>query len=386
MIELIDKINDCLIIALSFLFFWRVVPFRRNKMIYKITAVLSCAAMITGYRLLMLYTQLYPIVCYILAVLVPMTVVFWILSLYRDTRFFMMIFTVASLINITSFFSAYFQKLFPIKVVPVSLMVTAVFYFLIFFVFRGAVEKQKKTLEISRGQLNIPAISCFSIFFVLVFCAEYPSPILERPQYCIQYALLCTVCIIVYVEYMSSIYSSRTAAVRNEELKMQNELYHLAYFDVLTGIENRASFEKSIEQIDRHPEHYRSLCLVFMDINNMKYINDTYGHYSGDKSLICVANALREIFKDGYARIYRIGGDEFCVICHNKSEIFIKIALGNLEAEIEKTRPYDELSIAVGYEFWDIDSGEELNTVFQNADRNMYKVKMEMKDNTHRFL
>jgi diguanylate cyclase (GGDEF)-like protein len=96
---------------------------------------------------------------------------------------------------------------------------------------------------------------------------------------------------------------------RNEEL-----LQTLALFDELTGLYNRRGFLSFATQLLKLSDRsQRGLVLIFADLNNMKLINDNFGHAEGDKALTCVANVLKNTFR-GSDLVGRIGGDEFAVL------------------------------------------------------------------------
>lgn len=85
----------------------------------------------------------------------------------------------------------------------------------------------------------------------------------------------------------------------------------LAREDTMTGLENRNAFEACLHNLLEKPV----LCLQFLvfDLDNLKTINDAYGHLAGDQALSMVAECVRTVFADA-GRCYRIGGDEFCVV------------------------------------------------------------------------
>lgn len=91
-------------------------------------------------------------------------------------------------------------------------------------------------------------------------------------------------------------------------------LSNLAYIDRLTGIPNRNYLmefgERTIQQADKSGQ---LLGFLFLDCNNFKYINDTYGHLVGDQVLGVLAKRLKNAVKDTDV-VFRFGGDEFCVI------------------------------------------------------------------------
>lgn len=98
-----------------------------------------------------------------------------------------------------------------------------------------------------------------------------------------------------------------------EKRRLMKELEFASYTDLLTGLKNRNQYIKVLHQLER--EELNSAGVVFIDINGMKRLNDTYGHKYGDYIIIKVAEILKECMRDN---IFRIGGDEFVVLCLNE--------------------------------------------------------------------
>ena len=92
----------------------------------------------------------------------------------------------------------------------------------------------------------------------------------------------------------------------------QQALRRLAYTDALTGLENRTAFEQSMEAYRQSQRQGRPIVLV-ADLNGLKAIND-FGHAAGDEAIVhCAAAMKRGVWNGRW--VYRIGGDEFCVLC-----------------------------------------------------------------------
>jgi diguanylate cyclase len=119
--------------------------------------------------------------------------------------------------------------------------------------------------------------------------------------------------------------SERTAALeaRNEELSRlrlaletaNQRLKRLVSVDALTGIANRRHFDRALDRELRRARREGSpLSLVFLDLDEFKRFNDTYGHARGDDVLRQVAQTLDETFRRGGDLVARYGGEEFAVI------------------------------------------------------------------------
>ncbi len=100
----------------------------------------------------------------------------------------------------------------------------------------------------------------------------------------------------------------------------EEELYRLAYFDVLTNLPNRAALNEKIEQIINGLADNQTFALLLLNIDNFKNINDSLGHKLGDELLIVFAERLGN-FLPANSIISRIGGDEFVIILQNVEQI-----------------------------------------------------------------
>lgn len=95
----------------------------------------------------------------------------------------------------------------------------------------------------------------------------------------------------------------------------ERQLESLAYEDQLTKIYNRIALERYIDNLDEKiNEAETSGCILLMDLDNFKFVNNTYGHEIGDELLIEVAKRLQKQFGDRF-RVGRINGDEFAIVC-----------------------------------------------------------------------
>jgi len=161
---------------------------------------------------------------------------------------------------------------------------------------------------------------------------------------------------------------------------------HLAYFDPLTGLPNRAQMHETLEKL--MVEEEQMLALLFIDLDRFKPINDTMGHPVGDLVLKEVATRLRESIRDGDL-VSRIGGDEFTVIMPNmRSDEHAAYETINVSERIlhQMMQPFNigerqlYLSASVGIALFpkNCQSGMDL---LRNADTAMYHAKAMGKNN-----
>ena len=140
---------------------------------------------------------------------------------------------------------------------------------------------------------------------------------------------------------------------------------HMAGIDPLTKLLNRQSY---YQEIDINGSAINAVMSV--DMNELKYYNDTYGHSKGDESLITISNILRE--KCGSNLLYRVGGDEFIILYRTSNEEEIKKYIEDMREALSKT----EYTCAFGYSM-KLKTIDEMVTF---ADKKMYEDKQAMKN------
>ena len=163
------------------------------------------------------------------------------------------------------------------------------------------------------------------------------------------------------------------------EQGIQSEMIKkMAYIDVLTGIRNRTAFNEDTAGIDT--TDYSNYRLVMMDLNDLKLVNDTYGHSMGDIYIVRSARLISDTFSK-FGLSYRLSGDEFCSVLKNCDE---KSFLGCLEEIHLGTEKLNENSkfhylIACGTAVYDPEQEQDLMGTLKRADIEMYKNKQEQK-------
>lgn len=160
----------------------------------------------------------------------------------------------------------------------------------------------------------------------------------------------------------------------------QQLLENMAFSDELTGLHNRRKCDEIIEHLTERKDDF---ILISMDLNLLKYYNDTYGHEKGDELLRSFADVLNEAFPNALS-CARMGGDEFTVVLpamHEAKWNASLLRLYKLLDERNKNDPTLHLSTALGYvvrsEF-----GKEVDIrmLYQEADNRMYENKKKMKE------
>ena len=169
------------------------------------------------------------------------------------------------------------------------------------------------------------------------------------------------------------IYLSESFARRKE----YESLTHLAYADGLTNLPNRSRYEKYMADLDKSKDDY---CIISMDLNGLKQINDNDGHAKGDKYLQEFAVTLQQCF-DNKGFLARIGGDEFIAIMTKEHWPEIESILARLRDSLEvKNVLYPEFrrSVATGYAYNTEVQNANSHSVYLLADKRMYENKKKM--------
>jgi diguanylate cyclase (GGDEF)-like protein len=156
------------------------------------------------------------------------------------------------------------------------------------------------------------------------------------------------------------------------EIQVKKKNQYLIEYDAMTDILNRNSFEKFIES-NYMPTSYS---LIIADIDGLKFINDAFGHINGDKAIKFVAEVITNIFNSN-SRIYRIGGDEFAIICDETNDTVLFNSISRVRERInmyELTNNF-KVSISLGYEIA-IGNTKNFSDVFIDAENLMYRRKL----------
>lgn len=163
------------------------------------------------------------------------------------------------------------------------------------------------------------------------------------------------------------------------EKERADMMANLAYTDGLTGLRNRAAFHEKENAIR---ENQISCVIVQLDINNLKTVNDVYGHAEGDRHILAMAGIIKDCF-DVIGTGYRTGGDEFIVIVDRGDTLQTEAAIEKMQrstrAYNEKEKPPVLLQVAYGYAVYMPQEGR-LEEAEQLADRRMYEKKRKMKE------
>ena len=173
----------------------------------------------------------------------------------------------------------------------------------------------------------------------------------------------------------------------------QSQLEHIAHFDMLTGLPNRLLFADRLSQAMRLSERSkRSLCVIYLDLDGFKAVNDSYGHDTGDSLLVVLAQRMKQALREGDS-LARFGGDEFVAVlvdlehphdCVPVLERLLQAAAEPVPLHVHGAPIALRVSASIGATLYPKD-GVDADLLMRHADQAMYLAKQAGKNRYHLF-
>lgn len=161
--------------------------------------------------------------------------------------------------------------------------------------------------------------------------------------------------------------------------KAEEELSHYASTDALTGILNRRMGLKKLEElIEKAKYDFSEFVICFLDINNLKYVNDTYGHSEGDCYILTLCNIIKNELKENDI-FFRMGGDEFVIVFRDKNESQVQYIWDKLMKKLNNRNQMGEKPYSImashGLFYYCTGMDIDLEQMIEKADKQMYEEK-----------
>lgn len=164
-----------------------------------------------------------------------------------------------------------------------------------------------------------------------------------------------------------------------ERKLLEDELTHRAFHDPLTGLPNRDLFMNRLTHaVSRIGRREKMVAVLFMDLDNFKYVNDSLGHKEGDRLLVVVTERLTTCLRPGDT-LARLGGDEFTVLLENIAEEGEAINIAERISQalqnpviLNGHKVYATTSIGIALA---ASGGDRAEALLQDADAAMYQAK-----------
>ena len=184
----------------------------------------------------------------------------------------------------------------------------------------------------------------------------------------------------------SNTYKDLDYVLSNNLLKSCNDKYLVFYKEnnVLDciGIDQELNYINKLNSIkieipcslkrDLNKNRNQINAIISIDLNNLKIINDTLGHYEGDKAILTLVELIKEIILKDMC-LYRVGGDEFLIVCYNTNKLEIEEFVKKLKERMNETK----YSCAIGVAYKE--KNLSLNDLTKIADEAMYEDKKHYK-------
>ena len=224
------------------------------------------------------------------------------------------------------------------------------------------------TMIYARKRVFSPLIQAREILFDLSHSSIRPNPMDTKDQPANMYSLF------------TAIQQLKQTLQQRDVLEFR--LKNIAHLDSLTGVANRYALNEYIKLLENQPTQFSETCLMVIDIDHFKQVNDIYGHLMGDQVIQFVAEKLKENIRTSDLLV-RYGGDEFIVLIENVGmERALKIA-EKIRSEIYEAKPLDNvrcpdlkvsisIGVAIGATSW--------MALLEKADRALFQAKEQGKN------
>ncbi len=247
---------------------------------------------------------------------------------------------------------SFFYEITPIEVVDgdnysysiLTLMITSLISYLVLSLVRKAIDFKSIRRITMRSKYSVLLLVCTMIIlmYLSLNISLIVTDVLTREHFII--AIVTTISIIsifffIFVYSMNLLdaamfkrYSDNAIKERDDILQIKQDLARKISKDDLTGVYNRKYITNYLEQLchDKKSE----FSVLFIDINGLKYINDTLGHDNGDILIIAIAKALENALRDEDV-IGRLGGDEFIAILIDTVDPNLDVIVSRINENIE---------------------------------------------------
>jgi diguanylate cyclase (GGDEF)-like protein len=382
---MLDSTIIRLILSQAFLVFYVILliplrePIKRSKTIVIVTA--SIITLINAVIIIDLGLLFY-IRYYVLTLTLPYLVLLYFLAVNKGTKLIFAFLTIQVVSNFSIINGLLASYIFygennPIIDTIFRMITLALFLPIVYKYIRPTYLKMVIVLNKGWWILNAALILSYAQAYYILFV---PDPIFFRPEYFVHAYLGIILSLLIYaiIYFLFIEIQLKTSTEQDkqllyfevESLAVQSaEITSIAYLDSLTGIKNRYSLFRDLEQfIDKK----QNIILLFIDLNDLKEINDSYNHSKGDQYLKQFAMSLRKNVKDK-GEVYRFAGDEFICIIPGDSILFsLEVFKEEIASDMIIDVKYHGFSLGIAYYPKDGKSPDEL---INFADQAMYEEK-----------
>ncbi len=264
-------------------------------------------------------------------------------------------------------FNIHLRASLPIYHLTAILGVFVLFYFAIVTRNKSNVSAAAKIQMTGLCVFTISELLHLGIYYVDMFHIQYSAP-LNRLVIALGCFIFAVCQLFTYLSYITDAYAKKQENI---------SLSHLAYADGLTNLANRAKSDSLMDELNSATDDY---CILSIDLNGLKDVNDKFGHPTGDRYIKDFSKVLTTTFGDS-SFCARIGGDEFLVIIRDAETKDINSLIDRMNSALNVMNAlYKEYhrSVATGFAFRHECDGGTSHNVYLLADQRMYEAKRAM--------
>ena len=370
-------ISEIFVLVFNILIYMQVTVPKNNGIITKLIMYVGSTLILSVFFVCTYFLRFPEALASFVFVTLPSFILFFALSKYKDFRFFVTFCFLDTATLIITFFARFVDIEFGHVAGSVASIIVIALMLVLYIKGKPFFKKYRELLKNVKDGWASMALATFMIYFLLIFSATYPMPLIQRTEYLLSYAALSVTLLTVYVVFIISLIQRKQLCDLNEQLINEKKWHKIAYEDALTGLKNRMAYMENINNLERNLPKDSRVCVIMIDIDNFKNVNDTMGHKAGDELLKNVATALQKIFFDTGCVVYRVGGDEFVVIALETAPEYLKPIIDN----INQTKEITTLgcSVSVGCSDVDLYENNAFERAFARADEKMYIQKTQKK-------
>ena len=198
------------------------------------------------------------------------------------------------------------------------------------------------------------------------------------------FIILTVIAVILFIIVLLLLHNIRANKMILEKEDQVKDLNRKAYVDVLTSVRNKSAcheyVQKLQERLDKEEEF--DLAIGIFDCNNLKSVNDQYGHEKGDMYLKNACQLICKVFD--HSPVFRVGGDEFAVILmngdfNNRDELVKLLEKKQHERNALVKNAWEKINVAYGIAVYDPELDDMISDTVRRADKVMYDNKRKMK-------
>ncbi len=385
MANIISMLGDIVLIVFCMLVYMRLTALKKDTRTVRILMYVGAAVIFACYCVSAYVFEIPVSVASFLCMSLPSFVFFWLLSKYKDARFFVTFCFVDTVTLIIGFFaraigigagqiSAQAGNVGSI----VACVVTAALCLTVYLLFRPYFSAYRTLLDNVKQGWWVIMISTCIVYVLLIFGAAYPKPLAERLEYLPVYALISLAILSFYVVLIMCLFEKKSLYALNLQLEEAHKWHKIAKYDALTNLKNRMSYMEYINHLERTVSTDLPVHMIVIDLDDFKTINDTLGHHVGDQRLQQAAAFLAQFFAGECYELFRIGGDEFAVVSVGVEgdTVLEKIHTLNRWSNIAESGA----SFSAGCALVDHAQNNCMENAYIVADRAMYRHKQKKKE------